>query len=61
MVKAVVVFLVIMLVIGMIGNALSPGSVGRAVRKRLGSVKPERCPRCGRYMIGPKGCDCKKG
>ena len=61
MVKAVIVFLGIMLVIGMIGNAIAPGSVGRSVKKRFGRAKPASCPRCGRYVIGPKGCDCKKG
>jgi hypothetical protein len=61
MVKAAIVFLVVMLAIGMIGNALSPGLVGRTVRKRFGRAKPASCPRCGRYVIGHKGCECKKG
>ena len=61
MVKAVIVFLVIMLVIGMIGNALFPGSLGRSVKKRFGRAKPAVCPSCGRYVMGLKGCDCKKG
>jgi len=57
MIKAVIVFLLVMLVIGMVGNALFPGSV----RRRLRPSKPKTCPRCGRFIIGSKGCDCKKG
>lgn len=57
MIKAVIVFLLVMLVIGMVGNALFPGSV----RRRLRPSKPKTCPRCGRFMIGSKGCDCRKG
>jgi hypothetical protein len=61
MVKAVLVFLIVMVVIGMIGNALFPGSIRRGVKKRLVGAKPSTCPRCGRYVIGSKGCDCRKG
>ena len=61
MVKAVLVFLFVMVVIGMIGNALFPGSIRRGVKKRLAGAKPSTCPRCGRYVIGSKGCDCRKG
>ncbi|MGV8952715.1 MAG: hypothetical protein ACOH2M_16565 [Cypionkella sp.] len=61
MIKAVVFFLLIMAAIGMVGNALFPGSVGRSVRKKLGMAKPTTCKTCGRYIIGSKGCDCKKG
>ncbi len=60
MVKAVILFLLGMVVIGMIGKVLFPGAIGRAVRKRIGPVPT--CGRCGRYVIGSKGCDCgKKG
>lgn len=61
MIKAVLVFLLVMLAIGMVGNALFPGSLGRSVKKRLGLAGPATCKRCGRYVIGSKGCDCKKG
>jgi hypothetical protein len=57
MIKAVILFLLVMVAIGMVGNALFPGSV----RRRLSRSKPKTCPRCGRYVIGSKGCDCKKG
>ena len=61
MIKAVIVFLLVMLAIGMVGNALFPGSVGRSVKKRFGLANPATCKRCGRYVIGSKSCDCKKG
>ena len=61
MVKATLFFLLVMVAIGMIGNIFSPGIVGRSVKKRLGLNKPSTCNRCGRYVIGSKGCDCKKG
>ncbi|MES2665248.1 MAG: hypothetical protein V4712_04060 [Pseudomonadota bacterium] len=59
LVKIVILFLGGMVVIGMVGKLLFPGAIGRVVRKRLA---PPACPRCGRYVIGAKGCDCgKKG
>ncbi len=61
MIKAVIVFLLVMLAIGMVGNALFPGRIGGSVKKRLGLANPATCKRCGRYVIGSKGCDCKKG
>jgi hypothetical protein len=61
MVKAAILFLVVMVLIGIIGNALFPGAIGRGVKKRLTGGKPSTCPRCGRYVIGSKGCDCRKG
>jgi len=61
MIKAVLIFLLVMLAIGMVGNALFPGRIGGSVKKRLGLANPATCKRCGRYVIGSKGCDCKKG
>ncbi len=68
MIKAVIVFLVLMAGIGMLGNALFPGAVARQVKSRLagkirfGAAKPASCRACGRYVFGSKGCDCgKKG
>jgi hypothetical protein len=61
MVKAAILFLVVMVLIGIIGNALFPGAIGRNVKKRLTGRKASTCPRCGRYVIGSKGCDCRKG
>jgi hypothetical protein len=61
MIKAVLFFLLVMVAIGMVGNALFPGSIGRNLRKKLGMKGPTTCRACGRYIIGSKGCDCKKG
>ena len=67
MIKGVLVCLLIMAAIGMIGNALFPGAVGRSIKSRLhgknrvGAAKPAICKACGRYVIGAKGCDCGKG
>jgi hypothetical protein len=61
LIKSVILFLLVMIVIAMIGNALSPGLVKRQVKKRLGVAKPLVCPHCKRYLIGSTGCDCKKG
>jgi transposase-like protein len=64
MVKSVLLFLLVMVAIGMIGNALMPGVVNRQIRKRLaikklGVAKPLVCPHCKRYQIGSGGCNCK--
>lgn len=59
MIKGVLFFLLVMAAIGMIGNAIAPGSVKRVLRRQL--PKSARCPRCGRYLLGKTGCDCKKG
>jgi hypothetical protein len=61
MIKGVLFFLLVMVAIGMVGNALAPGAIGRSIKKRMGVGKPATCGRCGRYVIGSKGCDCKKG
>jgi hypothetical protein len=57
MIKAVMLFLIVMLVIGIVGNALFPG----AMTRKLSRKRPGTCPRCGRFIIGSRGCDCKKG
>jgi hypothetical protein len=61
MIKVTLLFLLVMVAIGMIGNAIFPGSALRSVKKRFGLNKPSTCNRCGRYVIGSKSCDCKKG
>ncbi len=67
MIKGVLVFLLIMGAIGMIGNLLFPGAVGRSLKSRLrgknrvGSSKPATCKACRRYVIGAKNCECGKG
>lgn len=59
MIKGAIFFLLVMVAIGLIGNAVAPGSVGRVIRRQL--PKAGRCGRCGRYLIGKTGCDCGKG
>lgn len=59
MIKGALFFLLVMVAIGMIGNAVAPGSVRRILRRQ--KPKTASCPRCGRYLIGKTGCDCKKG
>jgi hypothetical protein len=55
LVKTVLVFLGVMALVGMIGRALFPAAISRIAAKRR---KPAVCARCGRYLIGRKGCDC---
>lgn len=56
LIKAVIVFLGVMVVIGMLGNALFPGATSRMVTRRR---KPAFCDKCGRPMIG-RACDCRR-
>jgi hypothetical protein len=60
LIKAVLIFLLAMAAIGMIGNALFPGALGRSAKKRLTSKRPTSCKHCGRYVIGKSGCECGK-
>lgn len=57
MVKAVILFLVVMAAIALIGNAISPGSFWRQVGKTAGL---KRCPNCGKPLLGKSVCDCRK-
>ena len=54
LVKIILVFLAAMVLIGMIGKAMFPGTV-----RRLTGVR--RCARCGKPQIGSAPCKCKKG
>lgn len=58
MIKAVLLFLVVMGVIAVIGNAIQPGFAMDQIKKRLGMGKPLVCPRCKQYQ---STCGCKKG
>lgn len=53
--KVILVFLGAMVLVALIGRALFPGALPRMMRKRQG---PPVCGKCGRYLIGRKGCDC---
>lgn len=52
--KVILVFLGAMVLVGMIGKALFPSTVNRALRK---SLPVGKCATCGRFMLGAKGCD----
>ena len=62
MVKAVILFLVVMAAIALIGNAISPGSFWRQVGKSTGfkTGGMRRCERCGKPLLGKTTCDCRK-
>jgi hypothetical protein len=53
--KVILVFLLAMVLVALIGRALFPSALPRALQKRKG---PPVCDRCGRYLIGRKTCDC---
>jgi hypothetical protein len=55
MIKAVILFLLAMVVIGMVGNLLFPGEL----RRRM-LPKAQSCPRCGRPLIGKGPCGCTR-
>lgn len=55
--KIILIFLLAMILLGMIGKALFPDAMSRAVRRASGRAPV--CRDCGRYLIGSK-CDCKK-
>ncbi|MCF8510152.1 MAG: hypothetical protein K9G43_01780 [Rhodobacteraceae bacterium] len=58
--KIILIFLLGMALIGMIGKALFPGRIDTLTRLRRNNRKTPVCSRCGRYIIGQKGCDCGK-
>ncbi len=60
MVKAALIFLLVMLLIGMIGNLLTGGRLKGIVTRKVSRGMVNTCPRCGRYLIGKSGCDCGK-
>lgn len=60
MVKATILFLLLMVLIGMVGNWLYPGALRGQVKRRLTGASKAACSRCGRPVIG-KSCDCRKG
>ncbi len=58
LIKAVLVFLLVMVAIAMAGNALFPGALGRSVQRRLPIARTARCPTCSKPLIGSSDCDC---
>jgi len=62
MVKATLFFLLVMVIIAMIGRAITRASGGKIMP--LGVAKLRPCPHCGRKdiagaILGRKSCECK--
>jgi hypothetical protein len=55
LVKAIIIFLAAMALLGMVGKWLFPGAISRSLQRRAG---PHKCPACGRYLMGRSKCDC---
>jgi hypothetical protein len=53
--KIIFVFLGLMVLIALIGRALFPSALPRALRRKEVTL---RCKDCGRPRIGQKPCDC---
>lgn len=58
LVKAVTLFLIAMLVLGMFGKLRLPRV--RGPKRKQGIAKPGKCPTCGSYIIGAGPCRCQK-
>lgn len=55
MVKAVSLFLIVILVLGMFGKLRVP-----KIRKPRDLPRAKKCKSCGNYLIGIDPCKCKK-
>ncbi|MCP5074500.1 MAG: thymidine kinase [Rhodobacteraceae bacterium] len=58
MVKVVTLFLIFMLVMGMFGKLRMPKLP--KLRRRDKVQASTKCPKCGRYNLTGKTCDCDK-
>ena len=58
LVKATVLFLLGMVLVGMIGRGLFPRALPRPRPGRHGALKARPCPRCGTFIIGKGPCTC---
>lgn len=56
LIKAVTLFLIAMLVLGMFGKLRRPRLPGF---KKKGIAKPAKCPKCQNYIVGDGGCPCQ--
>jgi len=60
--KIVAFFLIFMLVLGMFGKwrrKLIARISGRPRQNRV--ARPDKCARCGKYLLGETGCTCNQG
>ena len=55
MIKAVSLFLIFILALGMFGKLRMP-----KIGKRKGLPRAQKCKSCGNYLIGIDPCKCKK-
>lgn len=55
LVKIILLFLLAMILVALIGRALFPSALPRALRKQQ---SPKHCGKCGRPLIGKGPCDC---
>ena len=55
LVKAIIVFLLVMLIVAMVGKALFPSAMDRMLPRRKAAML---CGKCGRPQIGRGPCDC---
>ncbi len=55
MIKVVTLFLIVIVTLAMFGKL---GWLGKVAPKGLLRDKPKLCKKCGRHIIGSKGCDC---
>jgi hypothetical protein len=57
MIKVVTIFLIVIVTLAMFGKL---GWLGKIAPKGLKRAnKPKVCKKCGRHIIGSKGCDCR--
>lgn len=57
MVKIITLFLIFILVLAMFGRLRLPKVPGLKSKKKVQAAV--KCPKCGRYNIAGKDCDCK--
>jgi hypothetical protein len=55
MIKVVSLFLIVIVTLAMFGKL---GWLGKITPKSLQRDKPKLCKKCGRHIIGSKGCEC---
>ncbi|MBL9047905.1 MAG: hypothetical protein JNK34_11460 [Tabrizicola sp.] len=58
LVKVIFLFLGLMVLVALIGRALFPSALPRIMQKDKG---PAKCPKCGRYLLSRRTCDCRNG
>ncbi|WP_323005910.1 hypothetical protein [Pseudorhodobacter sp.] len=60
MIKFVTLFLVVILVLAMFGKLGWLGKIAPKNLRRGGKNRPALCLKCGRHIIGSKGCECSQ-